>query len=192
MEQIGSFLANANGFYLTLAIIGSIIFVIQAILTISGLGDSHDFDADISVGNESMDYLDGWDGLHVFTFRGIVAFITFFGWAGYFWGGKGWIGLGIAVFAGVLMMFLTGLVIWGLMKLQHSGNIRSESLVNQHGVVYLSIPGGRTGKGQVTVSLPKCTRTVSAVSETALKTGTPVKVTELLDGDIFIVEPLTK
>jgi amino acid transporter len=192
MEQISNFLANSSGLYLTLAIIGSIVFIIQAILTLTGLGDSHDLDADISIGDDAMDIAGGWDGLHLFTFRGIVAFITFFGWAGYLWGDKGLAGFMIAVFAGVFMMVLTAFVVWGLLKLQHSGNIPTESLVNRHGVVYLSIPEGKTGKGKVTVSLPKCTRTVNAISETALKTGMPVKVTELLDGNIFVVEPLEK
>lgn len=192
IDNIGNFLENAGGFYLVIAIIGSIIFIIQAILTISGLGHANDIDADISVGNDAMDDLSGWDGLHMFTFRGIVAFLTFFGWAGYFWGDKGWGGLIIAVLSGAAMMFLTGLVVWWLMKLQHSGNIPSEALLQEKGVVYLSIPGERKGKGQVTVSLSKCTRTVNALSDTELKTGTPVKVVEMIDNDLYIVEALTK
>ncbi len=193
IQEINSFLANSGNIYLTVAVIGSVIFLIQMVLTVTGLGH-HDMDMDVStdatVGHEGLDAAHGWDGLHLFTFRGIVAFLTFFGWAGYFWGSLGWIGLFIALFAGALMMVITAFLVLGILKLQESGNIKMESLVGCKGVVYLTIPGDKKGKGQVTVSLPKCTRTINAVSSTELKTGVPVKITEIIDNDLFVVEAL--
>ena len=73
------------------------------------------------------------------------------------------------------------------MKLQHSGNVSPESLVGCPGSVYLSLPGEGKSGGQVTVTLPGSTRTVKAVSDEPLATGTPVEVREYLGNDLYRV-----
>lgn len=191
LESIGNFFANSNGIYLTVAIIASVIFLAQSLLSFTGMGDTHDFDADISTGHDSMDH-GAWDGLHLFTFRGVIAFLTFFGWSGYFWGDRGWLGFFIAIVCGAVMMFLTALLIFYMMKLQRSGTMTTADIVGKTGVVYLGIPANRGGHGKVTVSLSNRTRLINAMAESELKSGTPVKIIEVINNDLFIVEPITQ
>ncbi len=191
LESIGNFFANSSGIYLTVAIVASVIFLAQSLLSFTGMGDTHDFDADFSTGHDTMDS-GAWDSLHLFTFRGIIAFLTFFGWSGYFWSDLGWLGLFIAIVCGAVMMFLSALLIFYMMKLQHSGTRTTADIVGKTGVVYLGIPANRSGHGKVTVSLSNCTRLVNAMAQTELKSGTPVKIIEIVNNDLFIVEPITQ
>lgn len=191
LNSLGNFLANSSGIYLTIAILGSVIFLIQSLLSFTGMGDHHDLDTEVLTGQDSMD-AGAWDSFHLFTFRGIIAFLTFFGWSGYFWGDMGWLGFLIAVVCGVIMMFLTALMIYYLLKLQHSGTLETSDMIGKTGVVYLRIPANRDGYGQVTVSLDNRTRTINAMAENELKSGTPVKITEIINNDLFIVEPINQ
>jgi hypothetical protein len=100
----------------------SIILVIQLILTFTGLGGEKQAIApevtDIQETgarekNRYDDQLKGWmaPAFHVFTMRNIIAFMTFFGWAGlasiHLQHGRGVV-LGLAFVAGlVAMMVLT-------------------------------------------------------------------------------------
>ena len=54
------------------------------------------------------------------------------------------------------------------------------------GTVYLTVPAGRAPGGMVTVTLPGCTRQVSARADNELKTGTAVVISENLGGGSFL------
>lgn len=186
-EAISDFLVNSSrNVYLFIAVTGSVIFTLQFVLSMMGLHSAEGADADFSV--ESHDVSD-IAGLNFFSLKAIVAFITFFGWGGFFFGhvGGGFGGLGIAFFCGLLMMFLTALVISLLLKMQQSGNITAEALIGKHGTVYLTIPPGRAAGGIVTVVLPECTRRISARADHELKTGSAVTIAEDLGAGNFLV-----
>lgn len=184
IESIGSWLSRGESVYLFIAVAGTAIFALQFILSMVGL---HNGDADIN--DFSVDTHDVADisGLNFFSIKSIVAFVTFFGWGGYFWGHLGWSGLGIAFCCGLIMMFLTALVLSLLLRMQQSGNVSGADLVGCPGVVYLTVPGGRKPGGIVTVSLPDRTRQVNVRSDEEIKTGVAVTVCEQLGGEIFLV-----
>lgn len=177
--------ANANKIYLFLAVFGSVLFVLQFCLTLFGGGD-HDMDSadtDASVHGHSGELA----GLKLLSIKSVVSFMTFFGWAGVFWGDRGINGFFISFGCGLLMMFLTALTLWLLLKMQQSGNIRPQSFIGCRGDVYLSLPPGRAPGGKVTVHLPHCTRLVNAVSDDAIPSGTAVKIVQMITEEIFVV-----
>ncbi len=190
LDQIGNFLASAHSFYLFFAVTGSVFFVFQLFSTLLGGGLEHDCDsvdapADVH-GHGGTDL----SGLKFLTVKGIISFFTFFGWAGFFWGKSGWGGFLISLCCGLLMMALTALVLFLLLKMQQSGNIPPQHFIGCRGIVYLTLPGNRKHGGKVTVTLPNCTRQMAAVSDFELTTGTPVEVVEVLSGDLLLVKAL--
>ena len=185
LTDIGEFLAGAGNLYLFIAVTGSVIFALQFIMTVAGIHSDVELDG-TGFDVDSHDISD-IQGLNFFSLKAIVAFVTFFGWGGYFYGHLGWTGLAIAFGCGLIMMFLTALVVSLLLKMQQSGNITPAELVGQRGTVYLTVPAGRAPGGMVTVTLPGCTRQVSARADNELKTGTAVVISENLGGGSFLV-----
>ncbi|AVM43592.1 hypothetical protein C5Q97_02310 [Victivallales bacterium CCUG 44730] len=185
LTGIGEFLAGAGNLYLFIAVTGSVIFALQFIMTVAGIHSDVELDgAGFDVDSHDISDI---QGLNFFSLKAIVAFVTFFGWGGYFYGHLGWTGLAIAFGCGLIMMFLTALVVSLLLKMQQSGNITPAELVGQRGTVYLTVPAGRAPGGMVTVTLPGCTRQVSARADNELKTGTAVVISENLGGGSFLV-----
>lgn len=185
LTGIGEFLASAGNLYLFIAVTGSVIFALQFIMTVAGIHSDVELDgAGFDVDSHDISDI---QGLNFFSLKAIVAFVTFFGWGGYFYGHLGWTGLAIAFGCGLIMMFLTALVVSLLLKMQQSGNITPAELVGQRGTVYLTVPAGRAPGGMVTVTLPGCTRQVSARADDELKTGTAVVISENLGGGSFLV-----
>ncbi|WP_176014336.1 hypothetical protein [Victivallis sp. Marseille-Q1083] len=191
-KDFGQLLSGAHSFYLFLAVVGTAIFAIQFIMSLVGLhgGDDLSLDAPDSVDiNPDAATAGDLANLNFFSMKSIVAFITFFGWGGVFWGDKGWSGLLLAFICGSLMLVLTSLVIYLMLKLQQSGNIDNRQFLGCNGIVYLTIPGG-SESGKVTVALPNCTRQIKALADELLPTGTPVKIQEIIGGDCFRVSRL--
>ena len=185
LTGIGEFLAGAGNLYLFIAVTGSVIFALQFIMTVAGIHSDVELDgAGFDVDSHDISDI---QGLNFFSLKAIVAFVTFFGWGGYFYGHLGWTGLAIAFGCGLIMMFLTALVVSLLLKMQQSGNITPAELVGQRGTVYLTVPAGRAPGGMVTVTLPGCTRQVSARADDELKPGTAVVISENLGGGSFLV-----
>lgn len=186
LSGIGNFLSGAGDIYLFVAVTGTVILVLQFVLSMMGADSDLDMDmeADFSV---DFDGASDIFGINFFSLKAIIAFITFFGWGGYFFGHTGWMGFFIAFGCGLVMMILTSLVLSLLLKLQHSGNVTVSDMIGKRGTVYLSIPAERMGGGVVTVTLSGCTRRVGARSDEELKTGTAVVVTEDLgNGNVLV------
>jgi len=189
-------LASIDGFfsdprlssvYWGLAIFGSIFFGITCVLAILGVGGL-DEGMDIDTDGAALDHVDhGFLDFNLFSLRSILAFLTVFGWGGVMWGHYGLWGFVGAFAAGVATMFLTALVIWALMKLQSSGTISNRQFLGETGSVYLSIPGGRTSAGKITVRLKGATHELKAVADEAIPTGSTVVVEELLADSLFLV-----
>lgn len=177
METLLKLFTNS---YLFCAVFGGALFILMAILTFVGIGHDAECDCEIHDG--------GIGEVSVISLKGIIAFVTFYGLGGLCFKNAGWGGWFLSLLCGIIMMFVTAFVISLIVKLQHSGNVKPESLVGCLGSVYLSLPGERKTGGQVTVTLPGSTVTVHAVSDEALETGTPVEVKEYLGNSLYRVE----
>ena len=190
LTNISNFLADTRliSVYWGLAVFGTIFFGLTCLLAIFGIGgvdDGIDIDAD----GVSLDHIDhGFLDFNLFSIRSILAFLTVFGWCGVMWGHHGIWGFIAAFAAGIATMFLTALVIWGLMKLQSSGTIANRQFIGQTGSVYLGIPGGRSESGKITVRLKGATHELKAVADEAIPTGSAVTVVEQIADSLFLVQ----
>ena len=139
---------------------------------------------------DSLDHVDtGFEDFHFLSLRAVLAFVSVFGWSGVVWGKYGFWGFLAAFVFGLIAMSLTAFAIWGMMKLQHSGNVKTDDFVGKTGTVYMQIPGGN-GHGKITVTVGGATREVAAVSEEPLATGTPIKIVAVIDQSLFRVEKI--
>lgn len=175
----------------------SLIFVIQSILTFIGADSGAggiDTDIDMGFDSEAADAaVEG--GTNLYTFRNFVNFILGFGWSAILLQEKIHsvplllivsAAVGVALVAVVMYLFK-----W-LSGMQQSGNINVyKSAVGCNGTVYLTIPGERGGEGKVQISINNAVREYDAVTDgDALKTGTPIRVTEVINANTVLVEPL--
>ena len=175
---MGNLLTLFTNSYLFCAVFGGSLFILMSILTFVGIGHDAECDCEVHDG--------GIGEVSVISLKGLIAFITFYGLGGLCLKSAGWGGWFLSVLCGVVMMFVTAGVIALVVRLQHSGNVKPESLVGCSGTVYLSVPEAK-GTGQVTVTLPSSTVTVKVTADEALETGTPVEVSEYLGNDLYRV-----
>jgi hypothetical protein len=87
-------------------------------------------------------------------------------------------------------MFSVALVFYVLRRLSKAETGDLRTCIGQHGTVYLDIPAD--GEGEVRISVSGVLSHVKARSTEGkeLKSGTPVRVTRLLDKTSVEVEPL--
>ena len=99
----------------------------------------------------------------------------------------------ISVVAGIILVAAVMYMFKWLSKMQQSGNIDVfKSAVGCYGKVYLTIPAARKSKGKVQITINESVREYDAVtdSEDDIKTGTSIKVVEVLDASTLVVEEM--
>lgn len=172
-------LAWWNGLTLTaqifaaVAIPATVIMVLQSILTLLGFGADGDIDAD---GVPDADLDTDTEGLGLISIRGIVAFFSIGGWAGYvaeMGGLPTLISVLISLAAGLAALFGVALLFKSVYKLQGSGNLNIENAVGKTGKVYLPIPPKGQGQGKISVLLQDRLVELDAVNagDTLIPTG---------------------
>ncbi len=189
----------AGQIFACIAIPSTLILLIQTIMMFIGIGDDSDFDGagevdiadDIETdipdgvfGDGDVDELPddaGMDGLRLFTFRGIIAFLVVFGWVGLAMSSGNialYITLPIAIVCGLCMMLFIAVLIRAVMKLRGDGNTDNRNAVGSSGVVHLTIPASRQGLGKVHLMLQGSYVERDAVTddESPLPTGSEVVV----------------
>lgn len=179
----------------------SLIFFIQLVLTLFGMGgstdpgvDSLDHGGDIPHDHDiSNSADDAAPAFSVFTIRNFIAFFTVFGWAGLaanHYGLNHMWSILIAVVLGVAAMFLVSSLFFFIMKLADSGNMNINNAIGQTGKVYLPIKANSGNTGKVHVTVQDGLREISAITKGPedLATGTIIKVTGIASDDVLIVE----
>lgn len=172
------------------AIVFSLIFIIQLILSLIGIGFDTDIDAsgDADLNVEA----DSGIGFQFISFKNFIAFFTIFGWTGVACINSGF-STGLTIFLalvfGVLMMLIMAGLFYLMGKLTESGNAKIESAIGKTGTVYLTIPSQRSGKGKVQIDIQGL-KTLDAISDCKadIKTGGIVKVVGVEQGEVLIVE----
>ena len=175
----------------------SLVFIIQSIMTFIGAdaGDGGiDTDIDTGFDSEAADAaVEG--GTNLYTFRNFVNFILGFGWSAILLQEKiSSIPLLLIVSAviGVALVAVVMYLFKWLSSMQQSGNINLyKAAVGCNGSVYLTIPGEREGEGKVQISINNSVREYNAVTDGGtLKTGSQIRVVEVISPDTVLVEPL--
>jgi membrane protein implicated in regulation of membrane protease activity len=166
----------AGQIFTCIAVPATLVLIIQTVLMIIGAGSAEadglgeelpdelpnelpdDIPDDIPDGvfgeNDVTDVVDtaGFEGLKIFTVRGIISFFVVFGWVGVLMDNSGvrlWITVLVSTAAGILMMILLALLFKWMMKLRNDGNVDNRNAVGVSGRVHLFIPPNRSGEGKV-------------------------------------------
>ncbi len=193
----GDWWSSLNGtqqMFWGISIIFSVLFVIQFVLSLIGL--DFDSETDFEVGSHSdvdADYsLD--PSFTLFSVRSIIAFFTFFGWTGVLALNAG-IGTTMAVVfasvSGFAAMALVGYMMYLFSKLGESGNVDLNEALFQTGEVYLTIPAGKRNQGKIHINIQGVMKEMDAITEgKTLTTGSRIRVVEILDDNILLVEPV--
>ena len=170
------------------AIVSSIIFLVQALLTLVGM----DHDLDFSLGDHlDGDTMDLGGGLSLFSMRSIINFFLGFGWAGVAFCNlipqKGLLYL-VAVVVGICFVCLCFFIRKQTQRLESDGTININECQGKSCDVYLRIPGGRSGQGKVQISLHGSVHEFPAVTDgEQLASGTRVRVVEVIEGSLLKV-----
>lgn len=174
-----------------IALITSLIFVIQMIMTFVGMDSNADFSTDM--GDPSISETTSTP-FQLFTFRNFINFFLGFSWSYIVFSGmllsQFWIIfisvlVGLFVVAGVMFIFVA------LSRMEESGNISIAQTVGLTASVYIPIPAHKEGKGKIQISVQNSVREYDAMTEgDALKTGNIVKVLCVLEGNLLLVEKI--
>ncbi|PNQ74934.1 hypothetical protein C1T31_02025 [Hanstruepera neustonica] len=177
--------------YWIIALIGSLIFVVTLILTFIG-GDADD------IGDVDME-IDGDTGIgfQFITFKNLVGFFTIFGWSGIACIDAGMskpMTIIISLVCGLIMMIIMAAMFFYMRKLNDSGTLDFNNAKGAVGEVYLNIGANRSKMGKAHVRIQGALRELEALSDSdiELKSGTVIKVKDVTDNGILIVEPLNK
>ncbi|MBO4756518.1 MAG: hypothetical protein J5519_07150 [Bacteroidales bacterium] len=172
----------------------SLIFIIQSIMTFVGADADTNFDVDVDTSMDGADLSNIEGGSNLYTFRNFVNFLLGFGWSAILLQDNipstGLLILvsviiGVALVAAVMYLFK-----W-LSGMQQSGNINlQKSAAGCEGKVYLTIPAARSGMGKVQITIAGAVREYDAIteSEQALKTGSSIRVVDVVDANTLLVE----
>ncbi len=189
MEQWFSELATFEKVYWIVAIISSAIFIILLIMTLFG-GDVDDIgDVDTEIDGDSG------IGFQFLSFKNLMGFFSIFGWSGIACIEEG-LSIGvtiiISVVCGLLMMLAMATLFYYLSKLTSSGTLKMKNALNAIGEVYLTIGANRSTMGKVQITIQGGLRELEAMTdeEHDLVMGNIIKVKEVTDNGILIVEQL--
>lgn len=179
-------LTRIEQFLLAVAVFSTLVFVIQFMLTLLGLGD----DADLDAGDEGLGLGD------VFTLRNGISFLMGFSWGGlmaFDWGLTH--PLLVGIFGAVLGTSLVGvnmLLLFGMAKLKHDGSIRLENAIAQQATVTLTIPESRSGVGKVLVPIQGRLKEYHAVTDGEALPRNAVVIVNAVAGSQLVVAAATQ
>lgn len=182
-------LALFEKIYWVIALLGSLIFMITLVLTFIG-GDADDIgDVDAEVD------ADTGIGFQFITFKNLVGFFTIFGWSGIACIDAELsrpLTIVISSICGLLMMTIMAAMFYYMRKLNDSGTLDFKNAINAIGEVYLTIGANRSKMGKAHVRIQGALRELEALTDDDidLKSGTVIKVKEVTDNGILIVEQL--
>lgn len=169
------------------AIITSVIFLIQTVLTFAGGhgadGINADFDGDLTGADAPF---------QMFSLRNLINFLMGFGWTGVAFyhsiDNKALLTV-LAVAVGIFFVLLFFFVIRQLMKLTEDNTFKVEQLIGKSGAVYLTIPESRSGVGKIQISYNNTSHELSAVTDgERLISGTRVKVLGIEDRILIVTK----
>lgn len=171
-----------------IAIPTSLIFIIQTIITFSGLDITDGFDTDFDIDVHDGDF-------QLFSLRNLINFLLGFSWTGisfYAALGEKPVFLIITSFVvGVLFVLLFFFVIKQVQKLAEDNSFKITNTLNKTAEVYLTIPEKKSGKGKIMISVNGAFHELEAMTENdRIPSGTAVKVIKIENNNLLIVETI--
>lgn len=178
--------------YWSIALIGSVVLIVFLLLTLIG-GDADDMGGDVDAEIEG----DAGVGFQFLSIKNLSGFFAIFGWTGVACieaGLSNLLTILISVVCGLIMMVAMAALFYYLSRLQSSGSLELKNALNQVGEVYLTIGASRSTIGKVSINVQGSLRELDALTDETedLTQGNVVKVKEITDNGILIVEILNK
>lgn len=172
-----------------ISIFTSLVFIVQSIMTFSGMDSDSDFNADVDGDSSS-----GGEPFQLFTFRNFINFFLGFSWTAIALRPEienTFLLLLVAVVVGALLVTAVMYIFKWMSRMEQTGNISIQGAVGSKGTVYLTIPGERNGEGKVQISVQGATREYNAITNgEKLANGAPIKVTEVINDNTVLVEQM--
>jgi hypothetical protein len=174
--------------YFIMAAVGTLLFVARLVMALfGGDGGDMDMDGDADISTDAS--------FTLFSLLSVMAFVM----------GTGWMGLACridwelgripsliaATGFGVTMMMLASGLMYMTRKLNRTVQYDVKTAIGKTARVYMDIPAGGKGHGQIEVSVSGRRKILSAItSGKKLDAFTDVKVVEARDDETLVVEPL--
>lgn len=177
-------LSLAKQIFYGIAIFAAFLVIVMAVVSMFGIGDDAELDADAADGGGSL-----------FSVKPIIGFLFAFGWAG---GASLSSGLSVLV-ASVIALAAGGAVMLGIVwilratqRLKVDGTLKKEDAIGKVATVYVTIPPDSQSGGQIIVPLDGRTITLGALQKGAapIPSDAKVKVAALIDSHTALVEPI--
>ena len=178
---------------LILAVIATVIMIIQIIMIIIGVGLDNDLDIDADIPDSDIGDVDIVNvfGLKLLTIRNIIAFFAIGGWtcvalysatSSYPWA------IIVGIIAGFVTMVLFSLGMRAMMRLQNDGTKDIKNAIGKTASVYLTIPGNKNGTGKINVVIQETLIECDAMTsdENAILTGEQVIITDVEDNCVIV------
>lgn len=180
--------------YWVIALITSLVFVVQMVLTFIGIGDADadaDFGGDTDISDGST--LDAGGAMQLFTMRNIINFLLGLGWGGVCLYSviPNAVVLSIAaILVGVAFVYVFILIYRQMRRFEKNGAFNIKECVGHTVDVYLTIPARRSGSGKVQVSFYGSVQELAALTDldSPIRSGAKVRIIEIVDGGTVLVE----
>lgn len=173
--------------YWAIAIVSSIVFLIQTIVSLIGIGD---FETDLDVGGG--DGMDSSGFSDLLSMRNAINFLLGLGWSGvcfYDRISNGFILALVSIIFGLAFVAIFIYVFKKMMKLESNGAYDINTAIGKTCDVYLRIPANRAGTGKVQISFNGSIQEIDAVTDgEMIPSGSKVTVVEILNNKILRVE----
>jgi hypothetical protein len=172
------------------ALPATLIFLVQLILTFVGADAADGADANFE-GDLDADVSGPFQLL---SFRNLINFLLGFGWGGISFSNiienRSTLIL-LAVIIGLSFFVMFFFIMKELYKLQEDNTVKIDEAINHVGSVYITIPASKSGFGKIQISIKGSQREYQAVtSGEAIQSGIAIRVVEIMDGNICVVEKL--
>lgn len=196
MNEWWETLSAMQKFFYLIAIPSTVVLTIQFILSLVGLHSDSDVDMggthDVGGHDSNADHVDVADFRFV-SFRGIIAFLTIFGWVGVVLTRNNVavaLSIFIATISGFIAMTVVAVLFYSISHLQANGTIIYKNALGAFAEVYIPIPPSNSGTGKVQVMIQNRLVEADAMTflNTSLKTGEMVRVVDLFNETILVVE----
>ena len=177
-----------RGFWF-IAIPASLIFIVQAIMTFLGSDASDGVDADFD-----GDFEGHSAPFQLFSLRNMINFLLGFSWTGisfYESISSHFILITLATVVGLVFVYMFFVIIQQIKKLAEDNTFKLSDTIYKTADVYLTIPGNRSGKGKILVTIKGSTRELDAITPfDQIDNGSLVKIIDIESDNLLIVEPI--
>lgn len=191
MDEWWGAMSQIEHVYWIIALISSLIFMVLFLGTIIG-----GVDADMD-GVDTDIEADGGIGFQFITVKNVTGFFTVFAWSGLACVNSGFsdsISLIISVLAGFAMMAAMAWLFSFMARQAESGTLQITNAIGQIGEVYITVGKERSTIGKIQIKVQGSLRELEALTDDTddLVQGNVIKVTEIVSGELLLVEKLKK